>query len=105
MSWRTRWTRIVIGPLASRGHRVNIINGLSAAKAAIAPIKDKKVVAIPKPRERIQPLTPKLANSKTIPERNAARATNQPSEFSISHAVADPQLALLSNVIPSVTGR
>jgi hypothetical protein len=26
----------------------------------------------------------------------AARATNQPSEFSISHAAADPQLALLS---------
>jgi hypothetical protein len=45
-------------------------NGLSAAKAAIAPIKDKEVVAMPKPRERIQPLTPKLANSNIIPARN-----------------------------------
>ena len=30
----------------------------------------------------------------------AARATNQPSEFSISHAAADPQLALFSDVVP-----
>ena len=58
--------------MVRRGHLVDITckNGLSAVKAAIAPIKDKEVVAIPKPRERIQPLTPKLANSNTIPERN-----------------------------------
>jgi len=45
-------------------------NGLSAAKAAIAPIKDKEVVAMPKPRERIQPLMPKLAKRNITPERN-----------------------------------
>ncbi len=40
-------------------------NGLSAAKTARAPIKDKLVVAMPKPRERIQPLTPKLPRRNT----------------------------------------
>src|SRR4029079_17298457 len=45
-------------------------NGLSAAKAASAPSRDKLVVAMPKPRERIQPLMPKLANRNTTPERN-----------------------------------
>ena len=45
-------------------------NGLRAAKAAIAPSKDKLLVAMPKPRERIQPLMPKLAKRNTKPERN-----------------------------------
>jgi len=83
-------------------------NGLSAAKAAIAPIKDKEVVAMPKPRERIQPLTPKLANSNTIPERN-----NMESRTSCGSAAAFDMLKSLGwlvaraavNVIPSLTGR
>src|SRR5262245_35880551 len=43
--------------LVGCGHEADTIcrYGLSAAKAASAPIKDKLVVAMPSPRERIQP--------------------------------------------------
>ena len=63
---------------------------------------------MPKPRERIQPLTPKLANSNTIPVRN-----NIESSTSCGSAAAFDMLKSLGwlvaraavNVIPSVTGR
>src|SRR5262249_25707404 len=83
-------------------------NGLSATKAATAPIKDKLVVAIPKPRERIQPLIPKLAKRNTTPDRN-----NIESSAICGSAAAVDTLGSVDwlaartalNVIPSVTGR
>src|ERR1700756_1888009 len=83
-------------------------NGLSAAKAAIAPSKDKLVVAMPKPRERIQPLIPKLAKRNTTPERNIIES----SAICGSAAAVDTLSSLgwlaartALNVIPTVTGR
>src|SRR5215475_11183642 len=96
--------------LVGCGHEADTTcrNGLSAAKAASAPIKDKLVVAMPKPRERIQPLMPKLAKRNTTPERN-----NIESSAICGSAAAVDKLNSLGwlaacaalNVIPSVTGR
>src|SRR6516165_3020937 len=83
-------------------------NGLSAAKAASAPSRDKLVVAMPKPRERIQPLMPKLANRNTTPERNNIESSAICGSAAAVDILSSPgwlaaRTAL--NVIPSVTGR
>jgi len=83
-------------------------NGLSAAKAAIAPSKDKLVVAMPKPRERIQPLMPKLAKRNTTPERNSIESSAICGSVAAVDRFNSPGWLVARaalNVIPSVTGR
>jgi hypothetical protein len=63
---------------------------------------------MPKPRERIQPLTPKLANSNTIPERNNIESSaiwGSVSNFDKLNSLGWLVARAAVNVIPSVTGR
>src|SRR5262249_28771744 len=99
-----------LGRLVRHGHFVDTTckNGLSAAKAAIAPIKDKEVVAIPKPRERIQPLTPKLVKRNTTPARNKIESSaiwGSVSNLDKLNSVGRLTARTAPNVIPSVTGK
>src|SRR5262245_22928817 len=82
--------------------------GLSAAKAASPPIKNKLVVAMPSPRERIQPLTPKLVRRDTTPVRNKIESSaiwGSVSNFDKLSSVGRLTARTAPNVMPSVTGK
>src|SRR5215831_1761815 len=80
-------------------------NGLSTAKAASAPSKDKLVVAMPKPRERIQPLMPKLARRNITPDRNNIEKSAFCGSDLRVETVYSSGARTAPNVVPSVTGR
>src|SRR5215469_11297672 len=88
-----------------RRHYPTCRNGLSTAKAASAPSNDKLVVAMPKPRERIQPLMPKLAKRNITPERNNIESSAFCGSDLRVETVYSSGARTTPNVVPSVTGR
>ena len=83
-------------------------NGLRAANTATAPIKAKLVVAMPRRRERIQPLTPKLPRRNTTPPRNNIESSaicESAAKFDTLNSLGSLAARTAPNVIPSVTGK
>src|SRR5262245_29683392 len=93
---------------SGQGEGIAYRNGLSAAKAASAPNKDKLLVAMPNPRERIQPLMPKLAKRNATPARNnidSSAICGSAAAVAMVRSLGWLAVRTALNVIPSVTGR
>jgi hypothetical protein len=83
-------------------------NGLRAANTATAPIKAKLVVAMPRRRERILPLMPKLARRNTTPARNNIESSaicESAAKFDTLNSLGSWAACTAPNVMPSVTGK